>query len=205
DSCPVDVLIFTKSKIEEDLSDHWWYGIPRCKLQASFFTSERDSMSKVIPNKSQNRHMILLLLSLAMFMVILDSAIINVALPAMKAALHFDTSSLQWVLTAYILTFGGFLMLGGRTADVFGRRRLLVLGIAGFSLFSLLLGLTSSSVLLIVLRALQGLAAAFMAPTALSILLTTFKEGEERNRALSVWSMVAGGGGGGGVFRGGGL
>src|ERR1700682_2519527 len=147
--------------------------------------------------------MILLLLSLAMFMVILDSAIINVALPAMKAALHFDTSSLQWVLTAYILTFGGFLLLGGRTADLFGRRRLLVLGIGGFSLFSLLLGLTSSSVLLIALRALQGLAAAFMAPTALSILLTTFEEGDERNRALSIWSIVASGGAAAGVFLGG--
>lgn len=160
-------------------------------------------MSKRMLHPSQNRPMILLLLSLAMFMVILDSAIINVALPAMKAALHFDTSSLQWVLTAYILTFGGFLMLGGRTADLFGRRRLLVLGVGGFSLFSLLLGLTSSSVLLIVLRALQGLSAAFMAPTALSILLTTFEEGEERNRALSVWSMVAAGGGAAGVFLGG--
>ncbi len=160
-------------------------------------------MSKVIPNQNPNRPMILLLLSLAMFMVILDSAIVNVALPAMKVALHFDTSSLQWVLTAYILTFGGFLMLGGRTADLFGRRLLLVLGIAGFSLFSLLLGLTSSSVVLIALRALQGLAAAFMAPTALSILLTTFEEGQERNRALSVWSMVAAGGGAVGVFLGG--
>ncbi len=160
-------------------------------------------MSKAIPNQSQNRPMILLLLSLAIFMVILDSAIINVALPAMKAALHFDTSSLQWVLTAYILTFGGFLMLGGRTADLFGRRRLLVLGIGGFSLFSLLLGLTTSSVLLIAFRALQGLAAAFMAPTALAILLTTFEEGEERNKALSVWSMVAAGGGAVGVFLGG--
>ena len=117
-------------------------------------------MSKVMLNQSQNRHMILLLLSLAMFMVILDSAIINVALPAMKAALRFDTSSLQWVLTAYILTFGGFLMLGGRAADLFGRRRLLVLGIGGFSLFSLLLGLTSSSVLLIALRARSREAAA---------------------------------------------
>ena len=160
-------------------------------------------MSNIILKQGQNRPMILLLLSLAMFMVILDSAIINVALPAMKAALHFDTSSLQWVLTAYILTFGGFLMLGGRAADLFGRRRLLVLGIGGFSLFSLLLGLSNSSVLLIVLRALQGLSAAFMAPAALSILLTTFEEGEERNRALSVWSMVAAGGGAAGVFLGG--
>src|SRR6266536_2649581 len=135
-----------------------------------------------------NRNIILWLLSLAMFLVVLDSAIINVALPAMKTALHFETSSLQWVLTSYILTFGGFLMLGGRTADLYGRRRLLVLGIGGFSLVSFLLGLTSSSVLFIALRDLQGLAAAFMAPTALSILLTTFEEGEERNRALSVWS-----------------
>src|SRR5258707_9451882 len=112
-------------------------------------------MSKVMLNPSPNRPMILLLLSLAMFMVILDSAIINVALPAMKTALHFETSSLQWVLTSYILTFGGFLMLGGRTADLYGRRRVLVVGIAGFSLFSLLLGLTASSAMLIVLRALQ--------------------------------------------------
>src|SRR3954454_15350859 len=133
-------------------------------------------MSKVILNQSQNRPMILLLLSLAMFMVILDSAIINVALPAMKAALHFDTSSLQWVLTAYILTFGGFLMLGGRTADLFGRRRVLILGMAGFTVFSLLIGLSTTSTMMIILRALQGLAAAFMAPTALSILLTTFEE-----------------------------
>lgn len=196
--------MFAKSKIEEDLSDHWWYGNLLANCKPGFSPQkEIHSMSKVMQNPSQNRPMILLLLSLAMFMVILDSAIINVALPAMKAALHFDTSSLQWVLTAYILTFGGFLMLGGRTADLFGRRRLLVLGIGGFSLFSLLLGLTSSSVLLVVLRALQGLSAAFMAPAALSILLTTFEEGEERNRALSVWSMVAAGGGAAGVFLGG--
>jgi EmrB/QacA subfamily drug resistance transporter len=158
-------------------------------------------MQKVILN--QNRNMVLFLLSLAMFLVVLDSAIINVALPAMKTALRFDTASLQWVLTAYILTFGGFLLLGGRTADLFGRRRILVLGIAGFSLFSLLLGLTGSSTLLIILRALQGLAAAFMAPTALSILLTTFEEGDERNRALSIWSIVASGGAAAGVFLGG--
>src|SRR5690349_8766423 len=108
-----------------------------------------------------NRKIILWLLSLAMFLVVLDSAIINVALPAMKVALHFDAASLQWVLTSYTLTFGGFLMLGGRTADIFGRRRVLAVGIAGFSLFSLLLGLTASSTMLVVLRALQGLAAAF--------------------------------------------
>lgn len=150
-----------------------------------------------------NKQIILWLLALAMFLVVLDSAIINVALPKIKDALGFDDASLQWVLTAYILTFGGFLMLGGRTADLYGRRKVLVSGIAGFSLFSLLIGLSGSSTTLIGLRALQGLASAFMAPTALSILLTTFAEGEERNKALSVWSLVASGGAAAGVFLGG--
>lgn len=152
---------------------------------------------------SKSHKIILFLLSLTMFLVVLDSAIVNVALPAIKKGLHFDASVLQWVLTAYILTFGGFLMLGGRTADLYGRRRVLVIGIAGFSLFSLLIGLSISSTMLIVLRALQGLAAAFMAPTALSILLTTFAEGNERNKALSIWSIVASGGAAAGVFLGG--
>ncbi len=138
-----------------------------------------------------------------MFLVVLDSAIVNVALPAIKNDLHFDAASLQWVLTAYILTFGGFLMLGGRAADLFGRRKVLLWGIGGFTLFSLLIGLSHTSLMLIILRALQGLAAAFMAPTALSILLTTFEEGPERNRALSIWGLVASGGAAAGVFLGG--
>jgi MFS family permease len=146
---------------------------------------------------------VLWLLALTMFLVVLDSAIVNVALPAIKEALHFDTSTLQWVLTAYILTFGGFLMLGGRIADLYGRRKVLVWGIGGFTLFSLLLGLAASDIMMVVLRAFQGLAAAFMAPTALSILLTTFEEGPERNKALSIWSMVASGGAAAGVFLGG--
>jgi EmrB/QacA subfamily drug resistance transporter len=150
-----------------------------------------------------NRTAILWLLALAMFLVVLDSAIINVALPSIKSGLHFDQATLQWVLTSYILTFGGFLMLGGRTADLYGRRLVLVLGIAGFTLFSLLTGLAVNAPMLIAMRALQGLAAAFMAPTALSILLATFEEGHERNRALSVWSVVASGGAAAGVFLGG--
>ena len=154
-------------------------------------------------NVKQHKNIILFLLAMTMFLVVLDSAIVNVALPAIKSSLHFTATSLQWVLTAYILTFGGFLMLGGRTADLYGRRRILNLGIGGFVLFSLLTGLATSSTILIVLRALQGLAAAFMAPTALSILLTTFKEGDERNHALSVWSIVAAGGAAAGVFLGG--
>jgi EmrB/QacA subfamily drug resistance transporter len=150
-----------------------------------------------------NPKIILLLLALSQFLVVLDSAIVNVALPAIKEALHFDTASLQWVITAYILTFGGFLMLGGRMADLFGRRKILVYGIIGFTVLSLLIGLAPNSTSLIVLRALQGLAGAFMSPAALSILLTTFKEGEERNKALSVWSVVASGGAAAGVFLGG--
>lgn len=149
------------------------------------------------------RKLILMLLALAMFLVVLDSAIINLALPAIKSAMHFDTTSLQWVLTAYILTFGGFLMLGGRLADLYGRRRVLVIGMAGFSITSLLIGLSTSSTMLIGLRGVQGLAGALMAPTALSILLATFHEGEDRNKALSVWAVVASGGAAVGVFLGG--
>ncbi|HEX8932463.1 MAG TPA: MFS transporter [Patescibacteria group bacterium] len=152
---------------------------------------------------SKNNKIILFLLSLTMFVVVLDSAIINVALPAIKKGLNFSTADLQWVLTAYILTFGGFLMLGGRTADLYGRRKILVAGLGGFILFSLLIGFSTSSAMMIVLRALQGLAGAFMAPTALSILLTTFEEGQGRNKALSIWSIVASGGGAAGVFLGG--
>jgi EmrB/QacA subfamily drug resistance transporter len=152
-------------------------------------------------NKIQK--IILFLLSLAMFVVVLDSAIINLALPAIKEGLGFDDATLQWVVTSYILTFGGFLMLGGRTADLYGRRRVLMFGLAGFTLCSLLIGFSTSSTMLIVLRALQGLAGAFMSPTALSILLTSFEEGPARNRALSIWSIVASGGAAAGVFLGG--
>ncbi len=153
--------------------------------------------------KRSHNTMILLLLALAQLLVVLDSAIVNVALPAIKAALQFNNASLQWVLTAYILTFGGFLMLGGRIADLYGRRRVLVAGTVGFTAVSLLLGLAPNGPTLVVLRALQGLAAAFMAPAALSILLTTFPEGPERNRALSIWAVVASGGAAVGVFLGG--
>jgi EmrB/QacA subfamily drug resistance transporter len=156
-------------------------------------------MSQNKPSKNT----VLWLLALAFFLVVLDSAIINVALPAIKTGVHFSSAGLQWVVTGYILTFGGFLMLGGRTADLYGRRRVLVLGILGFVLFSLLTGLSISAPMMIAMRALQGLAGAFMAPSALSILLTTFPEGPERNRALSVWSIVASGGAAAGVLLGG--
>src|SRR5512133_1938268 len=141
-----------------------------------------------------NRSRILMLLSLAQLLVVIDSVIVNLALPVIKADLHFDDASLQWVLTAYILTFGGFLMIGGRLADLYGRRRILTLGVAGFVLCSLLLGFSRSAILFVALRALEGLAAAMMSPAALSILLTSYEEGDERNRALSVWSVVISGG-----------
>lgn len=153
--------------------------------------------------KQNSKLIILMLLALSMFLVVLDSAIINLALPAIKTALNFNESTLQWVLTAYILTFGGFLMLGGRLADLYGRRRILVIGMIGFVTTSLLIGFATSSTMFIALRAIQGLAGALMAPTALSILLATFAEGNERNKALSVWSMVASGGAALGVFLGG--
>lgn len=151
----------------------------------------------------KHKWLILALLAVAQFMVVLDSAIVNVALPALEKALHFDPASLQWVVTSYTLAFGGFLLLGGRASDLYGRRKVLLAGIIGFTVFSLAIGLAQSSTMVIVLRALQGLAAAFMSPAALSIVLTTFKEGRERNTALGVWSAVASGGAAAGVLLGG--
>lgn len=148
---------------------------------------------------------ILFLLALSQFLVVLDSAIMNVALPAIQEALHFNDSQLTWVVTAYALTFGGFLMLGGRAADLYGRRKILIIGTVGFALSSLMIGLAQSDVMLIAARAVQGMTAAFMSPAALSILLTTFKEGPERTRALSIWAAVASGGAAVGVFLGGAL
>lgn len=119
---------------------------------------------------------ILGLLALAQFMVVLDTSVANVALPAIQRTLGFDQSALQWVITAYALTFGGTLLLGGRAADLFGRRRVLLTGIIGFTAVSLLIELAQNPTEMIVLRALQGMAAAFMSPSALSIVLTTFRE-----------------------------
>lgn len=148
---------------------------------------------------------ILFLLALSQFLVVLDGAIMNVALPAIQEALHFNDSQLTWVVTAYALTFGGFLMLGGRAADLYGRRTILVIGTVGFALSSLAIGLAQNDIMLIAARAVQGMTAALMSPAALSILLTTFREGPERTRALSVWATVAAGGAAVGVFVGGAL
>jgi EmrB/QacA subfamily drug resistance transporter len=147
--------------------------------------------------------LVFFLVAIAQFMVVLDTSITNVALPAIKSSLHFSQSSLQWVITAYALTFGGFLLLGGRAADLFGRRRTLLAGMGAFTAFSLLIGLSQSETMLIALRALQGVSAAFMSPAALSIVLATFKEGKERNRALGLWTTVATGGAAVGLLLGG--
>src|SRR5246127_4313967 len=139
----------------------------------------------------------------AQFMVVLDISIVNVALPSIKTDLHFSQESLQWVLTGYSIFFGGFLLLGGRLADLLGRRRLFMAGLSLFTVSSLLNGLAWSEGSLIAFRSLQGLGAAMLSPAALSILTTTFEEGRERNRALGIWGAVAGSGGAAGVLLGG--
>jgi EmrB/QacA subfamily drug resistance transporter len=139
----------------------------------------------------------------AQFMVVLDIAIVNVALPSIKSDLHFPEASLQWVISAYAIFFGGFLLLGGRLADLLGRRRLFVIGLALFTASSFLCGLAWSEGSLIAFRAVQGLGGALLAPAALSILMTTFNEGRERNLALGVWGAASGTGGAAGVLLGG--
>ena len=145
----------------------------------------------------------LILLCAVQFMVVLDVAIVNVALPTIKNALDFSDANLQWVVSAYTLTFGGFLMLGSRIADLLGRKRLFMAGLVLFSAASLACGLSQSDTQLIVFRAIQGLGAAVISPAALAILTTTFAEGEERNKALAIWGAIAGTGGAVGVLLGG--
>lgn len=153
--------------------------------------------------KSTSPWFIFCLVAVAQFMVVLDISITNVALPTIKEALQFNDAALQWVVTAYALTFGGFLLLGGRLSDIFGHRRVLIWGLASFTVVSLLIGASQSALMLIVLRAFQGISAALMSPAALSIVLITFKEGKERNRALGHWTTVATGGAAVGLLLGG--
>ena len=141
----------------------------------------------------------------AQFMVVLDVAIVNVALPSIKTDLGFSQESLQWVITAYSIFFGGVLLLGGRLADLLGRRRLFMVGLVVFTASSLLDGLAWSESSLIAFRSLQGLGAALLSPAALSILTTTFREGRERNLALGIWGAASGSGGAAGVLLGGAL
>jgi EmrB/QacA subfamily drug resistance transporter len=153
---------------------------------------------------SENRKWLALaLLSAVQFMVVLDIAIVNVALPSIQVDLGFSQQNLQWVISAYALVFGGFLLLGGRTADLLGRRRIFMLGLVAFTIGSLICGLAWSDGSLIGARAIQGLGAAAISPAALAILMTTFAEGRERNIALGVWGAVGGFGAAAGVLLGG--
>jgi EmrB/QacA subfamily drug resistance transporter len=145
----------------------------------------------------------LAVLAVAQFMVVLDASIVNVALPSIQTDLGFSESGLQWVVNAYTLMFGGFLLLGGRAADLFGRRRVFIVGLLVFSVASLVGGFATTDGQLIVARGVQGLGAAIVSPAALSIVTTTFTEGAERNKALGIWGALAGAGGAVGVLMGG--
>jgi EmrB/QacA subfamily drug resistance transporter len=147
--------------------------------------------------------LILVLVCFAQFMVILDATIVNVALPSIQRDLNFSAGSLQWVINAYTLVFGGFLLLGGRAGDLLGRKRLFLAGVALFTFASLLDGFSQSGGMLIAARALQGLGAALVSPAALSIITTTFADGPERTKALGVWGGIAAGGGAVGLLLGG--
>ena len=149
------------------------------------------------------KNLALILLAMTQFVVVIDAAIVNVALPSIGAHLHFSRDDLSWVVNAYTLTFGGFLLLGGRLADLLGRRRMFMGGLVLFSLASFAGGIAQSEPWLIAARAVQGLGAAIVSPAALSIITTTFSEGTERNRALGIWGAVAGAGGAAGVLLGG--
>ncbi len=151
----------------------------------------------------EKRWLALVLLCSAQFVVVLDASIVNVALPTIGKALDFSQENLPWVVNAYILTFGGFLLLGGRTADLLGRRRVFMAGLALVAVASLAAGFAATEGQLIAARAAQGLGAAIISPAALSIVTTTFRDGAERNKALGVWGAVAGSGGAAGVLLGG--
>jgi EmrB/QacA subfamily drug resistance transporter len=145
----------------------------------------------------------LVIISTAQLMLVLDATIVTVALPSIQGALHFSTANLQWIVTAYTLTFGGLLLLGGRLGDVFGRRRMFVFGLAVFSLASLVGGLATNSAWLIAARAVQGVGAAIAAPTALALIGDTFAEGPARTRATGIYAAMSGAGGAVGLLLGG--
>ena len=152
---------------------------------------------------SKNRWLDLSILAVAQFMIVLDVSIMNVALPSIRASLGLTLADLQGIVTAYTLAFGGFLLLGGRAADLFGRKRMFLIGIACFTVVSMAIGIIDSAPLMVPLRALQGLAAAFMSPAALSLVLSIFTDARERAKALSVWGAVSAGGATAGLLIGG--
>ncbi len=158
---------------------------------------------EVAPGRIVPPWLVLGLVLVGQFMVVLDASIVNVALPSIQRDLHFSTSGLQWIVNAYTLTFAGFLLLGGRAADVFGRRRIFLLGLGVFTASSLLGGMAQSEAWLITARAIQGLGAAILAPATLTILTATFAEGPARARALGAWSAVSSAGASAGALFGG--
>ena len=145
-----------------------------------------ETLTEPVARRAVNPSLVLALVCLAQFMVVLDATIVNVALPTLQHDLHFSPSSLQWVINSYTLVFGGFLLLGGRASDLFGRKRLFLAGLVVFTAASVLDGIAPSSGFLIAARALQGFGAALVSPAALSIVTTTFPEGRERTRAMGV-------------------
>jgi EmrB/QacA subfamily drug resistance transporter len=153
--------------------------------------------------RDPRRWQALAVLGIAYLMVVLDVSIVNVALPSIQKSLHFSTSGLEWVVSGYALTFGGFLLLGGRSGDLLGRRRVFMAGLVLFSLFSLLSGLSTSPAQLIAMRALQGTAGALLSPSVFSIVSVTFDEGAERNKALGILGAIAGSGAAIGLLFGG--
>src|SRR5690349_4116620 len=166
----------------------------------------KTSMTKRAPvtlDTPRAKNLALILLAMTQFVIVIDASIVNVALPSIGTALNFSRDDLSWVVNAYTLTFGGFLLLGGRLADLLGRRRMFMGGLVLFSLASFAGGIAQSEAWLIAARAVQGLGAAIVSPAALSIITTTFAEGSERNRALGIWGAVAGAGGAAGVLLGG--
>ncbi|HST38150.1 MAG TPA: MFS transporter [Conexibacter sp.] len=150
-----------------------------------------------------NRWVVLVLVCLAQFMVVLDATIVNVALPSIQHDLDFSPANLAWIINSYTLLFGGFLLLGGRAADLFGRKRVFLAGVTLFSLASALCALAESQGMLIAFRGLQGLGAALVSPAALSIIMTTFREGAERTKALAAWGAIAASGSAFGLLLGG--
>jgi EmrB/QacA subfamily drug resistance transporter len=163
-----------------------------------------DPVAEIRPvRRPASDNAVLVVVCLAQFMVVLDISIVNVALPAIQASLHFGPAGLQWVVTSYALTFGGLLLLGGRLADLFGRRRIFLVGLAVFTVASLLGGFATNQASLIAARSLQGVGAAILSPATLTILTVTFRDQKARAKAFGVWSAVAAGGGAAGALFGG--
>lgn len=165
------------------------------------------STTTAASSTSENRHLglALVVIACAQLMLVLDATIVNVALPTIRRALHFSTANLEWLVTAYALTYGGLLLFGGRTGDLYGKRRMFMVGIATFAGSSLLGGFATDQTWLIITRGLQGIGAAIASPTALSLIATNFPEGQPRDRAMGIYAAMSGGGGAVGLLLGGAL